>query len=659
MPGFRISEEIYESIYFLKMGNTIIMGKTKKLIAFMGGMLDEEKNSNFIHEVEKECLKQGYLMLAFGFSETTNFKQDKNNCDLKLIEIAGHLELDAIIMQLEFIKNKYLIDAIKNLAKKKAIPLIVMERKIPGSINISMRYKEGFAEIVKHVINVHGCKKINMIAGPKGDRFSDERIDAYKEILLENGIPFEPDRIGYGDFWDRPARVALRQFVEKGDLPEAIVCANDAMAIAVCDELSKFGYKVPEDIIVTGFDGVKSALFNVPSISTVEPNYADEAVQVIKLIKEYENNSDADASYDVDFVLKRRSSCGCFKSEDVLSPEEITVLSSSYSDVNLAVRSINMLVSRTSMLDSVIDLSNVIVDTLWMRESDFQFVGIFSDILKPETGENVYDDFTTLFRCENGERTGIGISYEEKEFIPGFDKIIEKNDISVLLVRLLYTGNKTFGYVVEGTKNTSNRDIRRCEEFSMFLSTAINAVLTNRDLADMHREMERISVLDYLTGIPNRRGFYNELKSIIEEPSNKGKCITAFSIDMDNLKHINDFYGHAQGDFAIQCMADAILHFSSRNGVCARYGGDEFACALLTEKPIDLNADTVRSRLDNVLTSRDDVVSKTYKITASVGSAQVIIDENIDIDTLLSKADEEMYKDKKERKQAAAKKTFF
>ena len=101
------------------------MAGSRKLIAFMGGMLDEEKNSNFIHAVEQECLKNGYLMLAFGMAETT-FRQDRNNCDLKLVEIAGQLDLHAIIMQLEFIKNKYLVEAIRELGRKKNIPIIVM-----------------------------------------------------------------------------------------------------------------------------------------------------------------------------------------------------------------------------------------------------------------------------------------------------------------------------------------------------------------------------------------------------------------------------------------------------------------------------------------------------------------------------------------------------
>lgn len=100
-------------------------------------------------------------------------------------------------------------------------------------------------------------------------------------------------------------------------------------------------------------------------------------------------------------------------------------------------------------------------------------------------------------------------------------------------------------------------------------------------------------------------------------------------------------------------MAEAIKNFSSRNGICARYGGDEFACVLITDHPADLPADTVRNRFDHVLLAKEEVRSKAYRITASVGSARAIIDERLDIDQLLGEADEMMYKDKKQRKQSA------
>ena len=627
------------------------MDNDKKLIAFMGGMLDQEKNSNFIRELEKEGRKQGFFILAFSFSETTVWDQDRDNCELKLIDLCGHLDIKAIIVQLEFIKNDYLVVAINELGRRKGIPVIAMEKRLPGRVSVSMRYKESFKAIVRHVIDVHGCRKINMIAGPKGDHFSEERIDAYKEVLAENDIPFEENRLLYGEFWDRPAKAATRSFLESGDAFDAIVCANDNMAIACIEELNDHGINVPEDVIVTGFDGIKSGLYNSPSVTTVAPDYGKEAQLVIRLINEC-NAPNKESDHDVDFVLKLRDSCGCSRSKDILAPKDITVLSASYYDVNWAVNCINNLMSQAAVLESLSELSMILTQTLWIWERQFQFVGVFSDLLAPEIeGIDKYR-YTTLFKCEDGERTGLGTTYNEPDFIPGFDDIVKKSNYSLLLIRLLHTGNHVFGYLVYGSEKTKNRDVRRCEEFGMFLSSAINAVITNRKLATIRNEIEKNSIIDYLTGIYNRRGFLAEVKKMIENTDNYGRYLTIFSIDMDKLKYINDMFGHAQGDFAIQNLAEAVKHFASRNGICARFGGDEFACALLTDMEIFLSADTVRSRIDNVLQKKESVRKKEYKITASIGSSAGVINESLDLQSLFDRADEAMYADKKARKAA-------
>lgn len=623
------------------------MTSQKKLIAFMGGMIDEEKNSNFIREMEKECRDNGYIMLVFGFSDTSSWNQERNNCEMKLIEIVSHLNLTAIIMQLEFIKSDYLIEAIKALGKKKNIPIIAMERETQGCINISMRYKEGFADMVRHVIDEHGCRKVNMIAGFRGDHFSDERISAYKQVLEEKGIPFDEKRLGYGEFWDRPARDVTRQFLASTDIPDAIVCANDNMAIAVCDELIKHGYRVPEDIIVTGFDGIKKCLFKKPSISTVEPDYEDEARQLIELIKNSRGYSEPDSKVEVGFVLKLRDSCGCRRSQDTLSGEDVTNLFDSYEDVNWAVTNINALFSQTAHLESMRELSEVVKKSLWLWERDFQFVCVYSELLRPEIPEIGEKEYTTFFSFRDEVSSEIGKSFDADEFLPDFEKIIETNSINLMIIKLLHSGNHIFGYMVEGTRHTTNRDIRRFEELGMTLSSAINNVVANRTLARMHREMEKLSVQDYLTGILNRRGFVNELHRLIDMPFNRNRYLTIYSIDMDGLKHINDFYGHAQGDFALSCVAGAIHHIVNRNGICARYGGDEFACALITDYPVDLSPDVFRSRMDNVLLTRSDVQEKEYEITASIGSAYAPIDYNLNLEKLITEADQKMYQDKK------------
>ena len=184
----------------------------------------------------------------------------------------------------------------------------------------------------------------------------------------------------------------------------------------------------------------------------------------------------------------------------------------------------------------------------------------------------------------------------------------------------------------------------------MFLSVAINSVITNRNLARIRAEIEQNSIKDYLTGIYNRRGFLAEIQKMIDASENYGRYLTVFSIDMDKLKYINDMFGHAQGDFAIQNMADAILRISAGKGICARYGGDEFAGAIITDNEIHPSADAIRDKIEGVLLQKESVTKKEYRITASIGSAMSRIDGHLDIQALMDQADEAMYEDKKARK---------
>ena len=176
------------------------------------------------------------------------------------------------------------------IGKSKNIPVFSVDGTVGGCYNMVMDYHDGFEQIVRHVVVGHGCRKVDMIAGFKGHPLSEERIQVYKKVLQENGIPFDEGRLWYGDFWDRPTRAAMKKLLEAGkELPDAIVCANDAMAVTVCSELNARGIRVPEDIIVTGFDGTKDGKYHFPVLSTCEPDY-EGAVNFI--IKEIEKKSD-------------------------------------------------------------------------------------------------------------------------------------------------------------------------------------------------------------------------------------------------------------------------------------------------------------------------------------------------------------------------------
>ena len=257
------------------------MDKPTKLIGVCGANLFEQNSIQFLSSLREVSFQRGYTTIAF--SACIDSPEDVENpiAEKELLDLCMNIDLDCMIMLTETLKNQHLIRSIVDIGNKKNIPVFSIDGVVDGCYNMPLDYKTAFKNMVNHVLDEHGVTRINMLAGMRDNPFSDERVDMYKEALTEHGIPFEAERLGYGDFWARPARVAMQKFLDSRlPMPQAIICANDEMAITACSVLSEHGYKIPEDIIVTGFDGTQSSVHHYPSITTCTPDY-EESIEFI------------------------------------------------------------------------------------------------------------------------------------------------------------------------------------------------------------------------------------------------------------------------------------------------------------------------------------------------------------------------------------------
>ena len=216
------------------------------------------------------------------------------------------------------------------------------------------------------------------------------------------------------------------------------------------------------------------------------------------------------------------------------------------------------------------------------------------------------------------------------------------------MVQLLQNEEETMGYLVSGLQAWTMREQDRFEEEALFLSAAFNAVLSNRRLAEANNAILRMAEHDYLTGLYNRRGFLRELESRLQRPEARGKTLTLFAMDMDGLKSINDVYGHSEGDYAIQCLAKALEQLLDDNGICARYGGDEFAFAILGAPLSPSDREDLRARLET--SAREICGQKNYLISASLGASSCLIEGPVSLDQVLAESDRSLYSDKRVRK---------
>ena len=109
---------------------------------------------------------------------------------------------------------------------------------------------------------------------------------------------------------------------------------------------------------------------------------------------------------------------------------------------------------------------------------------------------------------------------------------------------------------------------------------SVSTVLVNwffrHRLTDTVNELEVLYQTDTLTGLYNRRGYYRFFESYYEECRREGSELGVFLIDMNRMKEINDCYGHAEGDFCLCTIAEAMQKSAGQDEICIRTGGDEF-----------------------------------------------------------------------------------
>ncbi|HSF80800.1 MAG TPA: GGDEF domain-containing response regulator [Anaerolineales bacterium] len=157
-------------------------------------------------------------------------------------------------------------------------------------------------------------------------------------------------------------------------------------------------------------------------------------------------------------------------------------------------------------------------------------------------------------------------------------------------------------------------------------------------------ELKRLSFIDDLTGLLNRRGFLNMAEQQIKIADRANREMLLFFADMDGLKQINDTRGHQFGDQALRSIASILEDTFRSSDLIARLGGDEFTI-LAIDAPKQ-NAEQILTRLQNNI-DRHNLNNQNYQLSLSIGVARFRPNQNIDLDKMLVQADGELYQHKR------------
>ena len=179
--------------------------------------------------------------------------------------------------------------------------------------------------------------------------------------------------------------------------------------------------------------------------------------------------------------------------------------------------------------------------------------------------------------------------------------------------------------------------------------TVISKQITQRK--EMEEELRKLSLTDELTGLYNRRGFMTLAAQQIKIATRLKRELLLISIDLDDLKVINDTLGHQEGDQVLINAATILMDTFRSSDIIARIGGDEFV-ALQMKNPEDSLPISI-DRLQETLAKHNSSSQKTYRISLSLGTVLYNPEQPKTLEQLLSEADAKMYAQKKSKSKAA------
>lgn len=182
---------------------------------------------------------------------------------------------------------------------------------LPGTPSIILDNRSGMEIAVNHLIQHHACRRVAYIGGPSHNDEAVQRLAGYKDALLAADIQLDGNLIASGHFSMPTGRQAMNELLGRTRDIDAVVAANDYMAIGAMDELSERGIRVPEDILVMGFDDAPVARFARRSLSTVAQPIEDMAERAVDDILRSLAGETPAAVTRLDVHLVLRESCGC------------------------------------------------------------------------------------------------------------------------------------------------------------------------------------------------------------------------------------------------------------------------------------------------------------------------------------------------------------
>ena len=538
------------------------------------------------------------------------------------------------------------------------LPFVIIGDKDERAVSIYTDNYSGMKPLADHMIEEHGVKDILFIAGPKDNDDSNERLRAVIDSCREHGVPFGDDDILYFNWDVFTATEYMKKNYSHGEqLPDVIMSANDNNAFYISFVFEDMGIKVPEDVKLTGFDGTVKAVNFYPALTTVHQPFKKMGLKAADCINALLEGKEVEASYFIPCEFVLGESCGCNVTDefDIKRRELCRSVPKNTVLADFRAGRIHFMENAVLKSDRYSSLGSCLREFFyaWNGQEGNPFY-IFINPMLEKLGECETADLPRFTLPDTydmlvGKNGKVFYEEERRSVSDGLIPDPGPGDDHIYVFMPLYIDTFICGYMVMAD-NLSYFEKTVYSNFKSSLNRILSTYRMNLKLTALNDRLSELLNRDPMTLVKNRVAYENHRLELNEKLMAGELKETAFVMfDVNDLKRMNDNYGHEKGDEYIKNSCDLICSTYTHSPIF-RIGGDEFM-AVLTGRDFK-NRDKLLSKFREKVKEMAGS-DKAPEERVSIASGMAVYDPKTDdhVDKVLKRADEEMYINKRLMKQ--------
>ena len=497
-----------------------------KNIAVLMTAIDADDQSDILRGIEESAKFNGCNVAVFLWF-TGAFEKEKHNLgEINIINLPDLNRFDGVLvvanaMHLEVNRNR-----IEKLLSSLSCPIVTIGFKLNDYPSVQMDAYSGMKKLVEHMVEDHKLRRIHFVKGIEGNADAEARYKAYLDVLTKHQIPIVPERISQGDFYITGAIVAAKEILRSTlPFPEAIVCANDTMAITICDILMDRGISVPKDVLVAGYDCSVEGQVHKPKITSVRTCCKELGQNACKILLDILDGEEVSHETYLADELMLNESCGC-KARSLVDEQEYRI------------GSVGKENDRRKMLHQMIMLEKHIIEgntfEEW-RDCIKEFIGAinppeFYICVNEDFVENVFElgmmeqeDMSVEEKLAYSPEMNVILAYQNGMFKnhPPFESKMAFDDLfhdteggKLYIFSPLHYLERNFGYFVfvDSSFTVGNQ---LYVSWLINMGDAIENIRKQSLLRNAMNRLDEMYIKDSLTGVYNRFGmerFFADIK---------------------------------------------------------------------------------------------------------------------------------------------------